>query len=123
NNVRLNMTNRISSFVCTLVATCFFACGVVAQDGSSKPNIILIVSDDQGYGDASCSWETDLRTPVMDRIARQGVRLNRFRVNPLCAPTRASVMTGLYSLHAGMWRGPGALEAGPVPVDGWPLDA
>jgi arylsulfatase A len=62
-----------------------------AQAAPPKPNVLLIVSDDHGYGDA---------------LARQGVRFTRFRVNPLCAPTRASLLTGQYSLECGMWRGP-----------------
>ena len=49
-----------------------------------NPNIVLILTDDQGYGDASCYWpETDLKTPVMERIAAQGINLNQFRVNPM----------------------------------------
>jgi arylsulfatase A-like enzyme len=90
---------------------------------ADRPNIVLIVSDDQGYGDATCYWKTDLKTPVMDAIAQRGVRFVQFRVNPLCAPTRASVMTGLYSLEAGMWRGPGEFERGTKPKEGWPSDA
>jgi arylsulfatase A-like enzyme len=45
-------------------------------------------------------------TPAIDDLARKGVRFTRFRVNPLCAPTRASLLTGQYSLECGMWRGP-----------------
>jgi len=75
---------------------------------NSRPNILLIVTDDMGYGDATCYGKTDLQTPALDAIARNGVRFTQFRVNPLCAPTRASIMTGLYSLEAGMWRGPSA---------------
>jgi hypothetical protein len=67
---------------------------------SLRPNIVLILTDDQGYGDASCYGAADLKTPVMDAVAAGGVRFTRFRVNPLCAPTRASIMTGLYSLEA-----------------------
>jgi len=70
-----------------------------------NPNIVLILTDDQGYGDASSYWpETDLKTPVMERIAAQGIKFNQFRVNPLCAPTRASIITGTYSIYNGMWR-------------------
>lgn len=80
----------------------------------SKPNIVLILMDDQGYGDASCYWpETDLKTPVMDRMAGNGIRFTHFRVNPLCAPTRASIMTGTYSIYNGMWRGPSAPRTDP----------
>ncbi|MBW3600192.1 MAG: sulfatase-like hydrolase/transferase [Planctomycetes bacterium] len=67
-----------------------------------RPNIVLIISDDQGYGDASCYGSPDLQTPTMDAMAACGVRVTAFRVNPICAPTRASIMTGLYSLQAGM---------------------
>jgi arylsulfatase A-like enzyme len=88
-----------------------------------RPNIILVVTDDQGYGDASGYWETNLRTPAMDGIATNGVRFRQFRVNPLCAPTRASLLTGLYSLETGMWRGPGQVEKQPRPSSGWPPDA
>jgi arylsulfatase A-like enzyme len=71
-----------------------------------RPNILLVVLDDMGYGDASCYGSRDLQTPAIDRMAREGIRFTRFRVNPLCAPTRASLLTGLYSLETGMWRGP-----------------
>jgi arylsulfatase A-like enzyme len=58
----------------------------------------------------------------MDEIGRNGVRFTQFRVNPLCAPTRSSIMTGLYSLAAGMWRGPGESARGQEPPVGWPAD-
>jgi arylsulfatase A-like enzyme len=74
---------------------------------NARPNIVLMVADDLGYGDATCYWKTDLQTPVIDDIARNGIRFTQFRVNPLCAPTRASIMTGIYSIETGMWRGPG----------------
>lgn len=74
---------------------------------TARPNIVLIVTDDQGYGDCSANGVTDLPTPAMEAIARRGLRFTQFRVNPLCAPTRASILTGLYSIEAGMWRGPG----------------
>ncbi len=87
-----------------------------------RPNILLIVSDDQGYGDCTSFGSTDLQTPNIDGIARDGVRFTQFRVTPLCAPTRASFMTGLYSLEAGMWRGPGANDK-EEPEGGWPTSA
>ena len=89
---------------------------------SPRPNIVLIVTDDMGYGDCSSYWNTDLQTPFIDEIGRNGVRFTQFRVNPLCAPTRASIMTGLYSLEAGMWRGPGESARGKEPSGGWPAD-
>jgi arylsulfatase A-like enzyme len=94
-----------------------------AAEESRPPNILLIVTDDQGIGDAGCYGSTDLETPSIDSIARNGARFDRFRVNPLCAPTRSSIMTGLYSLENGMWRGPGADSKGQEPPGGWPLGA
>lgn len=79
---------------------------LLAAVPAARPNIVLIITDDQGYGDSTGYWKTDLETPHLDAIGRAGVRFTRFRVNPLCAPTRASVMTGLDSLATGMWRGP-----------------
>lgn len=84
-----------------------------------RPNVVLIVTDDQGYGDCSSNWATDLQTPFMDEIGRNGVRFTQFRVAPLCAPTRSAFMTGLDPLAAGMWRGPGESARGEPPPGGW----
>ncbi len=77
---------------------------------AQRPNILLVVNDDQGYGDASCYGAKDLQTPHFDALAASGLRFTQFRVNPLCAPTRASLLTGLSSLESGMWRGPSQRE-------------
>src|SRR3569832_1596101 len=87
-----------------------------AAASARRPNIVLIISDDMGYGDSTAYWKTDLQTPFMDEIGRAGVRFTQFRVNPLCAPTRSSVMTGLYSLENGMWRGPSENAGEDVPA-------
>lgn len=102
----------MKSHACLLRAAGAFvlALGSLVASSAEKPpppNIVLIISDDQGYGDSTAYGKTDLETPVMDRIGREGIRFTHFRVNPLCAPTRASIMTGLYSVETGMWRGPG----------------
>ncbi len=77
------------------------------KTSANKPNILLIVSDDQGWGDVSCNWKsTDVETPIVDEIARTGIRFSQFYVNPLCGPTRSSFLTGQYSMENGMWRGP-----------------
>lgn len=91
------------------------ACGgplaaVESDTRPERPNIVLVVNDDQGYGDASCYGATDLRTPHFDALAASGVLFTHFRVNPLCAPTRASLLTGLDSLQSGLWRGPSQRE-------------
>jgi arylsulfatase A len=70
-------------------------------EASSKPNIILIMSDDQGWGDTELSGNSVIDTPNLNKIATNGVQFERFYVNPMCAPTRASLLTGRYNLRAG----------------------
>lgn len=94
----------LTAAAASLAASC-----LPAQDRGGparRPNIVLIVSDDHGYGDAGCYGKTNVDTPTVDAIAAGGVRFTRFRVNPLCAPTRSSILSGLYSVECGMWRGP-----------------
>ncbi|TLV03943.1 sulfatase-like hydrolase/transferase [Dyadobacter luticola] len=69
---------------------------------SRKPNIVFILSDDQGWGDLSINGNTNIRTPNIDRIGKEGARFARFYVAPLCAPTRAGLLTGRYHYRAGV---------------------
>ena len=62
-----------------------------------RPNILLIMSDDQGYGDLSAHGNPWLKTPNLDRLRGEGVRFERFYVCPVCTPTRACLMTGRYN--------------------------
>ncbi|MFV2070313.1 MAG: sulfatase-like hydrolase/transferase [Pirellulales bacterium] len=66
-----------------------------------NPNILLIMTDDQGYGDLGFHGNKRIDTPVLDRLAAQSVRFERFFVCPYCTPTRAALMTGRYPLRTG----------------------
>ncbi|MCC6586687.1 MAG: arylsulfatase [Bryobacterales bacterium] len=66
------------------------------------PNILLIVSDDQGFGDLSLHGNTQLATPNLDSIGRDGVQFTQFQVCPVCSPTRSSLMTGRYNYRTGV---------------------
>ncbi|MFD1141128.1 arylsulfatase [Larkinella insperata] len=68
---------------------------------ADKPNVLLILTDDQGWGDLSLHGNRFLETPHLDRLARSGAQFERFFVSPLCAPTRASLLTGRYHLRTG----------------------
>lgn len=69
----------------------------------SKPNFIIFITDDQGYGDLSCMGATDFQTPNLDTLAAEGARFTNFYANgAVCSPTRASVMTGRYPGNAGV---------------------
>ena len=67
-----------------------------------KPNIIFLITDDQGYGDLSCHGNPVLQTPHLDRLHREGVRFRDFHVSPTCAPTRAALMTGRHEFRNGV---------------------
>ncbi len=67
----------------------------------SRPNIIFVLTDDQGYGDLSCLGNPILKTPVLDRLHADSVRLTDFHVAPMCTPTRGELMTGQDALRNG----------------------
>jgi len=69
---------------------------------SDKPNVVLIMTDDQGYGDLGFHGNEMIDTPVLDRLAAQSVRFERFFVCPYCTPTRAALMTGRYPVRTGV---------------------
>ena len=68
----------------------------------TKPNIILIVTDDQGVQDVSCHGHPHLKTPNMDRLAREGTSFTDFHVSPTCSPTRSAIMSGTYPFYCGV---------------------
>lgn len=69
----------------------------------SKPNVVLIISDDMGYGDLSSYGASDIKTPSIDSLARDGVKFTDFYANaPVCSPTRAGLLTGRYQQRYGI---------------------
>ncbi len=68
----------------------------------SRPNIIFVMTDDQGMGDLSCLGNPDLKTPNLDRLYRMSTRLTDFHVSPTCAPTRAALMSGRHEFKNGV---------------------
>lgn len=69
---------------------------------ADHPNIVLIITDDQGYADLGLHGNTKIRTPNLDRLGKESVRFSQFCVSPVCAPTRASLMTGRYNYRTGV---------------------
>ncbi|MEM9702290.1 MAG: arylsulfatase, partial [Planctomycetota bacterium] len=70
---------------------------------AERPNVVLILTDDQGYGDLSCHGNEELKTPNMDRLFAESVRLTNYHVDPTCSPTRSALYTGRYSTKTGVW--------------------
>ncbi|MFW6163755.1 MAG: sulfatase-like hydrolase/transferase [Planctomycetota bacterium] len=86
------------------VAAAAAGCGKPREKQMAKrpPNIVFILSDDQGYGDLGCYGAPDLRTPHIDGLAAQGVRFTHYYANgPECTPTRTALMTGRYQQRVG----------------------
>ena len=67
----------------------------------TSPNVLLIMTDDQGWGDLSFHGNDSISTPHIDALAKRSIQFERFFVSPVCAPTRASLLTGRYHLRTG----------------------
>ncbi|WP_068471951.1 arylsulfatase [Saccharicrinis aurantiacus] len=77
--------------------------GSTFSQKGDKPNVILILTDDQGIGDIGCHGNAYIQTPNLDAFYKQSVRMTDFHVSPLCAPTRGAIMTGRYPINNGVW--------------------
>src|SRR5437763_11901870 len=73
-----------------------------AASSPDRPNILLIITDDQGYGDLGFHGNPKIRTPHLDQLGRESVRLDRFYVSPVCAATRSALLTGRYTYRTGV---------------------
>lgn len=87
----------------------FSALASVASSGNNpeantKPNVILVITDDQGYGDMSCHGNPFIKTAQIDKLYNENVRLTNFLVDPVSSPTRAALYTGKYATRTGVWR-------------------
>ncbi|PHN02687.1 arylsulfatase [Flavilitoribacter nigricans] len=88
----------------TFCLTLFFALGIINLfSQSAPPNILLIMTDDQGYGDLAYHGNPQIHTPALDKLAAESVRFTNFYVSPVCAPTRSSLMTGRYNIRTGIF--------------------
>jgi len=85
-----------------LAALLSLASPLMAQDAAQKPNVIVFLSDDQGWGDLSINGNTNLATPNIDSLAKNGAQFERFFVCPVCSPTRAEFLTGRYHARGGV---------------------
>lgn len=70
---------------------------------AGRPNVVLVITDDQGYGDLACHGNEIINTPGMDALHKESVRLTDYHVSPTCAPTRGALLSGHYTNRAGPW--------------------
>ena len=100
--MRLAHTQHTGRNAC--LALFLLACLVAEAPGADrKPNVIVILTDDQGYGDLGCTGNQVIQTPHMDQLHSESVRLTDFHVNSVCSPTRAALLSGKYASRIGVW--------------------
>ena len=104
NNDALSL-KRASLLAISSLSLILMGCGeskINKRVSNSPPNVILIMSDDQGIGDFGITGNPIVQTPFIDKMARNSASLNRFYVNAVCSPTRSSLMTGRWSYRTGV---------------------
>lgn len=88
------------SLTTTGLAVCAVGCtSDLTRQTAKRPNVLIIITDDQGYGDFSCHGNPFIKTPNIDQLHGESVRFTDFHVAPMCTPTRGQLMTGLDALH------------------------
>ena len=98
----MNPVNQIIRKLMATLPLLLLLNNVVWGNEPAKPNIIVILTDDQGWGDLSLHGNLNLKTPNIDSIAISGARFEHFYVNPVCSPTRAEFLTGRYHARGGV---------------------
>src|SRR5512136_4889 len=93
-NDSINLTARAVS---ALASLCILAAPALAADAPVRPNLVLLFIDDMGFGDIGPFGSVKNRTPHLDRMAREGMKLTSFYGAPVCTPSRAQVLTGCYA--------------------------
>ncbi|MDM8007585.1 MAG: arylsulfatase [Phycisphaerae bacterium] len=88
---------RVPSVFVAIVVLAVAALPIVLKAAEKRPNVVLIMTDDQGYGDFGCTGNPVIRTPHIDSLYADSARMTDFYVSPVCTPTRACLMTGRYS--------------------------
>ena len=98
---RFSGSTILSCLLCIILPAYFSGC--MKNRETQHPNVIILLADDQGYGDLACHGDPLVETPNMDQLYNESYRFTDFHVDPTCAPTRSSLMTGKYSHRVGVW--------------------
>lgn len=93
----------IKAFALPAVSACLFGKSAARMGPQQPANVIIVLTDDQGYGDLSCHGNPVLKTPQLDRLREQSVRFTDFHVAPVCSPTRGQLLTGRDAMGNGAW--------------------
>src|SRR5213593_3196537 len=110
--MKRNLTNASRLSCCLFLLVALLVGATAAQASERKPNILIILADDLGYGELSCQGNPQIPTPQIDSLAASGVRFTSGYVSgPYCSPTRAGLMTGRYQQRYGHEFNPGPAES------------
>ena len=93
----MKLRNFFQIFSLTLVG------GLITAGAQHRPNVVFVITDDQGYGDLSAHGNPILKTPALDTLHGESVRLTDYHVSPTCSPTRGALMSGHFTNRAGPW--------------------
>lgn len=97
------MKPKSRSFVLCCLSLAFYSIAPAFAQTATKPNVIIIITDDQGYGEIAAHGNPVIKTPILDKLHSESIRLTNFHVDPTCSPTRAALLTGRYSTRTGVW--------------------
>ncbi len=102
--IELNRPMKLLLIFCAMISTVLSAADhtQAKQLEGARPNIILVMTDDQGMGDLSCMGNQLVKTPNIDQFYKRATRFTNFHVSPTCAPTRAAIMSGRSPFHVGV---------------------
>ncbi len=89
--------------VSTPIVVLLLLFSAATANAADKPNVVIVITDDQGYGDLSCHGNPILETPAIDKLHRESVRLKDYHVSPTCSPTRSAFLTGHWTNRTGVW--------------------
>ena len=93
-----------SSLLATVAG--FLSCSSQELPAEPKPNVILILTDDQGYGDLASYGSETIRSPRLDQLSAEGTRFTSFYAQAVCGPSRSALLTGRYPIFSGGWSMP-----------------
>jgi arylsulfatase A-like enzyme len=103
NNASKKLNQNTMNKILILLTISVFLISCSKKETQTQPNIVLIMTDDQGWGDLSSKGNTNISTPNIDNLAETGVTFDRFYVCPVCSPTRAELLTGRYHVRGGVY--------------------
>ena len=98
--IKSSHMKRLVPVALIVLLSCCFLTHAMAAD---KPNVVIVITDDQGYGDLSCHGNPILKTPQIDKLYADSVRLKDYHVAPTCSPTRSAFLTGHWTNRTGVW--------------------